>query len=517
MLAPRLSFAWDPTGKGKWAIRAGAGQFFNRDRLFALQIGGNNPPFLGNFVDNNGRFLDSLNQPMGKDSNGNFLCFPNCFGTGLGGASVGGETSNQMPNSWQYNLTVQRELWRNTRLEVGYVGNRNLHWEIRSDVNAIHSADRLAYFQDNGCTTAVCGQSATAARSALRPFGAMRGDNTILYFTHSGQSSYNSLQTLFQTRFQRNSMLQVAYTWSKLISDTQLIDTPGNNVDFYNPSANRGPDLLNRPQILAANFIYNLPALENQSAFVRQGLGSWELSSIISYATGPSVTPFINGFNFGDTAGTGGGGNENPMRVAGQPCRGNNGNGQLWLNPNAYTMNGLQIGKLGSSGFGICSGPSANDVDFSLRKNFKLTERVKMQLQFDFFNLFNHAQYRADNLNLGLNFSAPNQFDSSSLGLGDPTTAEFVDSAGNPIFEPKGADLNTNHTAAKPGPGGSIFNGLTGCGTNHLADPNGTMAQTWCAFKIVNTTLTPNQGFGLVTQTRENGFRQIQYGLKFTF
>jgi carboxypeptidase family protein len=501
MLAPRLSLAWDPTGKGKWAIRAGAGQFFNRDRLFALQIGGNNPPFLGNFVDNNGRFLDSLNQPMGKDSKGNFLCFPNCFGTGLGGASVGGETSNQMPNSWQYNLTIQRELWRNTRLEVGYVGNRNLHWEIRSDVNAVHAADRLAYFQDNACTTGngLCLDSggnpisAGAARSALRPFGAMRGDNTILYYTHSGQSTYNSLQALFQTRFQRNSILQVAYTWSKLLSDTQLIDSPANNVDFYNPSANRGPDLLNRPQILSANFIYNLPALESQSAFVRQGFGSWELSSIISYATGPSVTPSINGFNFGDTAGTGNGGNENPMRVAGQPCRANNGNGQLWLNPDAYTMNGLQIGKLGSSGFGICSGPSANDVDFSLRKNFKLTERVKMQLQFDFFNLFNHPQYRADNLNLGLNFSAP------QLQADNPATAEFLDSAGSPIY-PR-----------------SNVTGSTGCGTNHLASPAGTSPQIWCASSIVNTTLTPNQGFGLVTQTRENGFRQIQYGLKFTF
>jgi carboxypeptidase family protein/TonB-dependent receptor-like protein len=55
MFAPRLSFAFDPTGKGKWAIRAGVGQFFNRDRLFALQIGGQNPPFLKNFTDDHGR------------------------------------------------------------------------------------------------------------------------------------------------------------------------------------------------------------------------------------------------------------------------------------------------------------------------------------------------------------------------------------------------------------------------------------------------------------------------------
>jgi len=486
MLAPRLSFAYDPTGKGKWAIRAGAGQFFNRDRLFALQIGGNNPPFLKNFTSTNGRFLDSLTPPTAGAA----------FTNGYGGASVGGETSNQMPNSWQYNLTIQHELWKNTRLEVGYVGNRNLHWEIRSDVNAIKPADRLTYFQDNGCngTAAICGGlSANAARKALRPFGAMRGDNTILYYTHSGQSGYNSLQTLFQSRFGQNSTLQVAYTWSKLISDTQLIDSPGNNVDFYNPRANRGPDLLNRGQILSANFIYNLPTLQNQNSAIRGVFGSWELSSIISMASGPNVTPFISGFNVGDTAGTGGGGNENPMRVSGQACRANNGNGQSWLNPSAYTMNGLQIGTLGSSGFGVCTGPGNNNVDLSVRKNFKLTERVKMQLQFDFFNLFNHQQYRADSLNLGLSFNNP------QLQANNPASAEFVDSAGNPIY-PRSGVANS-----------------TGCGVNHLADPNGTIAQNFCAFKIVNTTLTPNQTFGLATASRENGWRQVQYGIKFSF
>jgi len=496
MIAPRLSVAWDPTGQGKWAIRSGIGQFFNRDRLFQLQIGGNNPPFLSNFTATNGRFLDSLTQPT--------ACAPTCFGTGLGGASVGGETSNQMPNSWQWNLTVQREIWKDARLEVSYVANRNLHWEIRSDVNAIHGADRLAYFQDNACdptnAPALCGTgvSSGAARTALRPFGAMRGDNTILYYTHSGQSGYNSLQALFQSRFHRNSTVQVAYTWSKLISDTQLIDSPNNNVDFYNPRANRGPDVLNRGQILSANFIYNLPTLQAQNGLIRNTLGSWEMSSIISVASGPNVTPFINSATGGgDFSGTGNGGNETPMRIAGQPCHASGSDSRQWLNPNGFTMNGFQIGKLGNSGFGICTGPGNANVDFSLRKNFKITERIKMQFQLDFFNLFNHPQYRADSLNLGLNFSAP------ALKNDDPTSAEFLDSAGSPIFP------RTN-----PAPGGTAF---TGCGANHLASPTGTVGQSWCAFSIVNTTITPNQSYGLATQSRENGFRQIQYGLKFSF
>jgi len=502
MFAPRLSFAYDPTGKGKWAIRAGAGQFFNRDRLYALQIGGANPPFIGNFTTSNGRFIDTITQPG--------ACAPpatvnGCFGQGLGNAAIGGETSNQMPNNWQYNFTIQHELFRNALLEVGYVGNHNVHWEIRSDVNGVHAADRVAYLQDNGCSVAAANclsssgaaQSANAARTALRPFGPLKGDNSLTYYTRNASSNYNALQALFNMRFTRSSIFQVAYTWSKLISDTQLIDTPALNVDPYNPSASRGPDLLNRPQILVANVVYNLPTLQDKQKFVRNALGSWEISGIMNLASGPSLTPTINSIsNLGDPSGTGSNSLERPMRVPGQPCRASSGDGRQWLNPNAYTMNGFALGQIGSSGVGICTGPGNSDVDFSLRKNFKITERVKMQFQFDFFNVFNHPQYQASALNMGLNFNAP------QLKVDQASTAEFLDSAGNPIYP------RTN-----PAPNSTPF---TGCGANHLANATGTLSQIWCASKITNTTLNPGT-FGYATQSRENGWRQMQYGLKFSF
>jgi len=480
MFAPRLSLAYDPTGKGKWAIRTGVGQFFNRDRLFALQIGGNNPPFVKNFTDPNGRFLDSLTVPSSPGS---------AFGAGFGGASVGGETNTHMPNSWQWNLTVQHELWKDARLEVGYVGNQNLHWEIRSDVNAVPTANRLAYFQCQGVTG--------CSRSSFKPFGALNS-GSMTYFTRAGQSNYHSLQTMFQSRFQRNSTLQIAYTWSKLISDTELIDTPNLNIDYYNPRANRGPDILNHPHIFSANVIYNLPTLQNQSAPIRQALGSWELTSIVSVATGPSMNAIMGNSPIGDPSGTGGGGNEVPMRVAGQGCRANTGDARQWFNPNMYTLNGFQIGKIGNQGFGVCLGPGNSDVDFSVRKTFKLTERVKMQFQLDFFNLLNHPQYKSDSIgnnngSFGVNFNGPTRV------VGNANSALFLDSAGNPVYP---------RTASGAG--------STGCNAaTHLADPNGQGPETACAASIVNTTIGNN--FGNITQSRENGWRQIQYGLKFSF
>jgi len=495
MIAPRLSVAYDPTGEGKWAIRAGGGQFFQRDRLYTLQISGSNPPFVSSFSTTNGRFLDSLTQPSGCLGNAN------CFSTGLGFPSIGNEISNQMPNSWQFNLSVQRELWRDSVLEVGYVGNRGIHLLIHSDINDVAPGNRLAYFQDQACSaTNVCGVSNTTARAALRPFGPLTLDSPITYYSRSGQSNYNAFQSSFKTRFSRNSQFQLAYTWSKLISDTVLLDSPNNNVDAYNARASRGPDYLNRPHIFVANFIYNLPSLSNQNKFVHNAAGDWELSSIMNFASGPSITPVVGS----DFAGIGSTGNQRPNLVPGQSCQ--VGNGRQWLNPNAFTLNGLKIGQDGNAGVGICSGPGNSDVDFSLRKNFKITERVKMQFQLDFFNLFNHPQYSTaglagNNSKGGINFSV----NTPTSKVDNSATALYADSQGNPIFS------QTNPAdATKP---------FTGCGVNHLAATGaaGTMSAEWCASSIINTTYNTGSNFGLAQGTRENGWRQIQYGLKFTF
>ena len=62
--APRLGVAWDPTGSGKTSIRAGFGQFYNRDDIFITDgTAGVNPPFVASFnsVNGNGRFLDNTN------------------------------------------------------------------------------------------------------------------------------------------------------------------------------------------------------------------------------------------------------------------------------------------------------------------------------------------------------------------------------------------------------------------------------------------------------------------------
>src|SRR5229473_2122838 len=214
-IAPRLGVAWDPTGSGKWAIRAGFGQFYNRDDIFVTDgTAGVNPPFVASFksVSGNGRFLDNTNQLP--------ACTPNCFGSGLGNASIGQDLSSRAPYLLQYNLTIQHELWKDTRAEVGYVGSRTHNWTSNYDANAVAPANRLAFAQSNGTP---------AALALYKPFDVIQS-GTISMFSHHGSSQYDSLQANFRTRFQRNSILQVNYTESKTFSDTSLhISNGGGN------------------------------------------------------------------------------------------------------------------------------------------------------------------------------------------------------------------------------------------------------------------------------------------------
>jgi hypothetical protein len=450
-IAPRLGIAWDPTGTGRWAFRAGAGQFYNRDRLWPLQIAGGNPPFnpAFNSPNGNGRFLDSTAQLP--------ACDPNCFGTGLGSPNIGQSTQNQSPNAWQWNVSIQREVFKDAKLELAYVANKNEHWEQIADLNTVPVADRLAYVQNENAT------GAGPFLTSLRPFGAAVGNNSITYYSHGSSSNYQSLQAFYNMRIRSRATFQAAYTFSKLLADSQRLDTPKANPDGDNRHASYGPDLLNHPQIFTGSFVYELPYLTDRNALVRGALGGWEASTIVGIASGPSVTPYFSVQGLGDPWGVGLGtanGQERPNRVPGQPCRATGANSKTYLNPNMFTVNGFQLGTDGNAGVGICSGPPTRNVDVGLDKNFKVTEHITVQFRMEFFNLFNHPQYTAQDV-----------INNNSIGFN------------NPVF----------------------------------ADASGAVVPLTSATQILSATPAPGANYGQAQSVRANGFRQIQYALKIIF
>lgn len=456
--APRLGVAWDPTGSGKWALRGGFGQFYNRDDISLTDgLGGANPPFVANFrsVNGNGRFLDNTDQLP--------ACTPDCFGTGLGNASVGTELTARQPYTLQWNVSVQHEFWKDTRLEVGYVASRTKNAQSKYDANAINPADRLAFAQSNG------------SLNSLKPFNAINSGNIAVYSYH-GSASYDSLQAAFNTRLRQDLTFAAVYTYSKTISDVALRSNNGNGnllLDPFDLGAMRGLATIDRPHIFAANVIYNTPALRNLNRIARYGLGDWQLSAIVNVSSGTPYTPVINSFSaagsgVNDLSGIGlGNGAYRPDIVSGQSCRNASFNNFQWINPNRYTVNGFKLGTIGTSPVGDCFGPGVSRTDFSVAKNFAITERVKMQFRMDFFNLFNHPQY--NNPNNG------NTNGYASIGFSAANTA------GSPAF-------------------------LTADGT-----PTTSLAN---AVSVANS--SPNAIVGQVTADNQRD-RQIQYSLRFTF
>jgi hypothetical protein len=330
---------------------------------------------------------------------------PNTY-TGLptGNASPSGGivTDARVPYSLQWNMAIEHAFSKAMTFEVAYVGNHA--------VDILNSYDMNYVLPENWLQSSFL--NANSGQNALRQFG-VGNWGSLTEWEHNGSASYNSLQALFKYQAHK-FQVQAAYTYSHSIGDVILNDSSG-GIGFQSylygpmPQLNRGNTQINRPQIFIANLVYYLPDLKGQNEMVQAVAGGWELGAITQYASGTSVSFFQNGV--ADAAGGPlsslfGSGYTNVQRplVTGQSCTAGTGGDQV-LNPNAVTLVGYQIGTIPNNlePMGYCHGPGLVNTDFSVDKNWRVWgERMRIQFRFDFFNLFNHANFNGGNIN-GIN------------------------------------------------------------------------------------------------------------------
>lgn len=392
-IAPRVGLAWDITNDGKTAIRLGAGQFFQRERVNASFGQYYTSPFVINASEN--RTFASA-EPLTNPSVS---------------PSAARNPSPSIPDSWQWNLSFEREIVRGSTLEVAYVGNAGVHLTSGYDQNRIPRSDWLLGAFTSG-----------AQQNALRPAPSFGSIST---FSRDGHSSYHALQALFRSTW-GNLTFQASYTWSHSIADVDLNGASGYALegalsDPSNTSLDKGNSTINRPHVFVANEVYYLPKLLHRNAFLRGTLGGWEVNSIISAMSGASMNLFVypitdvqsnwtpgaaqanvcgtSGGNQGcalqSLSGTGLSSTDRPNATAGVSCNSGRRGPQLW-NQNAVSLIGFTVGTLGSASRGMCFGPDQVNVDLEFAKSWTIRERLHLKFSIDVFNLFNHTQFKGD-------------------------------------------------------------------------------------------------------------------------
>jgi len=403
-LAPRLGFAWDVFGTGKSALRAGFGQFYQRNRVSVAVEAANNPPFIARQTGI--RKLDETAEPCGG-----------CFSLGFGFPARGLAADFPTPYEWHWNVMWEQELRPNMTVEFGYVGSRGVHLLRRYDLNQVPAgdnngngvSDRLEWVRLSGDG---------AAQGNLRPFSAF-GNNTILFWENDGKSIYHSLQAHFVTRFGRGSHFQASYTWSDSEADDPLTDSgagtfPGMVTDLSDPDLDYAHSGIHREHVANASLVMFTPDFADKNAFVKNVFGNWQIGTIVLWSTGTPITVYtgtIPGLSDGGS-GTGFNGNQRP-NLTGQPCRGGS-TDISFLNPDAFTLEGFELGSIGNAGRGVCTGPSFFQVDLSLYKNIRITDRFNLQFRFEVFNVFDRTNF----LNID------NTLDPISVTLDNPDQAQ---------------------------------------------------------------------------------------------
>jgi len=362
-VAPRFGFAYAPFGDDKTSIRGGFGMFYDKveGNLIFSQV--NVPPFVSTPNFDNG----NLTNPSG--------------GTPSTSALIG--TINAIdPNlkiaySMNFSLGVQRELPRGFFVEATYVGNDGRHLIRQPDLNQPSFAALTANLPANG--------GPNVNTNALRPY---KGFTQILYRLSDANSNYNGLQ-LYAAKRKGNLELTASYTWSKALTDTS---GNGDGVDVgedpFNRHSNYGPASFDRRQIFVTTYDYHLPFFNKMKGIGGAVLSGWEVSGITRYQSGAYFTITGNtaiGTRRADYVG-------GPVRLA---SPGPNG----WINPAAFAV--APATRRGNSGVGNVQGPNLQTWDFSLRKQFSVTERVNVRFQADLFNAFNRANFRAPDLAFG--------------------------------------------------------------------------------------------------------------------
>jgi hypothetical protein len=377
-----------------------------------------NPPFISG---------TSIDQVLGTDSNG--LVFMNSLGTP--GFAISSEGSGNVPYSQNWSLSVQFEPFKNTVIEVAYVGNKGTHLYMPlvninpKDINFVEllEAQNLAAentFADPLGRRNLLGAVVTIQRNSVTsPFFGF--NNLFAFFDPSANSIRHAGYIDVQRRFSGGLSFTANYTYGKSIDDasdaspdTRTLTTPtslGQHVSYGVPrNEDRAISTFDIKHNFSSTFIYDLPVgkgrwlLGDAPAFVDGVLGGWSVSGLFRLQGGQPFVPFLT-----DTNRLGGVNRsirldivpgvplKNPLYsdscTVGATC-------EPFINPSAFMRPAK--GSLGNAPRTLdIRAPMQEFFDISIQKNFPFPfgsdGRRRINFRVDFINAFNHPNFRYGN------------------------------------------------------------------------------------------------------------------------
>jgi hypothetical protein len=399
--SPRFGFAYDPFGDGKTSIRGGYGIFSDTTQLVTLNSNGTSQPFSYGLT----TFNVQLSDPYGNSpqqlqflENYQHATTPQEKATKVFYLPLTVMNMNPAFTSayiQQWNMNVQRELWKKVVLTVAYLGNKGTRLHVSEQQNP---------------GVYIPGQSTSGNVDSRRIF---QGYQTIESIQSTANSTYQSLQVNWNRRFENGVTFLGSYVFSKAID---LESTDGNSglgsqsSDPFNWDKDKGLANFNVKHRFVTSFIWDMPFFRGSKGLEHAFLGGWQLNGILTLQTGIPFTVLAGqdrslsgvGLDHADVLG--------PVAT----YNGESTNSKLarYFDTTAFALPAL--GTFGTAGRNTVVGPGLENFDGGLSKDFRVTENKRFQFRWEVFNSLNHP-----------NFANPNaSFASTNFGR--------ILSAGNP-------------------------------------------------------------------------------------
>jgi hypothetical protein len=385
---PRVGVAWlvrpDTTIRGGFGLYAynwsrdtygaGMGGAFGQQGNLSDQTPNVTPVVQMSGTGSNLPYLSATTDPAGFNGQGGLSY--NQYHTPVGG-------------SYQWNLSLQKQIGNNLVTELSYVGSHGHDLPFPVDINQVPK-EKLA-----------------PVDKQFRPFPIYQG---IQGSTNNAISNYNSLQAVIQKRMTHGLSFDVSYVWSHFLSD---MDSSGwgsrggtqNYQDAFNPLANYGNSNFDVRNAFKGSAIYQLPfgkgrQFANNNTFLDLLIGGWQTAGTLVLQSGQPYTVTMSDKTSSYTLTANGNWYPNVVGNA-SVNRGAFHGTKQWFNEAAFAQ--PTPGTLGNSRRNSLNGPGLTNVNFSLGKSFSIWENVKFQIRADASNIFNHPSFNLPNAALTLN------------------------------------------------------------------------------------------------------------------